>query len=47
MHFLTAPISAMLGVTKHDLYVCVIAPSLINFIVAGSDRSESALGPPI
>ena len=34
MQIRTASMSAMLAITKHGLCVCVLAPCLINFIMA-------------
>ena len=34
MQFLTASMSAMLAITKHGVFVGVIGPCLVNFIMA-------------
>ena len=43
MHFCTPSMSTMLAITKHGVCVGIIAPCLVNFIMADMEEVENCI----
>ena len=43
MQFRTASMSVMLSITKHGVYVGIIAPCLVNFIMADMEAVQNCI----
>ena len=43
MHFCTLSMSTMLAITKHGVYVGIIAPCLVNFIMADMKEVQNCI----
>ena len=46
MQFRTASMSAMLAITKHGMCVGIIAPCLVNFIMADMEAVQNCISAP-